>query len=136
MRRKTALNDAEGALNAARISYTSAQLSYQNVKAQNTDADIQAQQSAVSSAQSALQIAQLIYDSITIRSPAAGVVAEVLVNVGDLVSPSTALMTVIDPDPMWLQAQVNENDMVAGQGRARRPRDALRVSRHVHPRAR
>jgi RND family efflux transporter MFP subunit len=41
----------------------------------------------------------------------AGMVAEVLVNVGDLVSPSTAVATVVDPDPMWLQAQVNENDM-------------------------
>ncbi len=109
---KNVLNDAQGALTAAKIAYTSAQLSYDNVKAQNTDADIQAQQSAVSTAQSALEIAQLIYDSITVRSPAAGVVAEIAVNVGDLISPSTALMTVIDPDPMWLQAQVNENDMV------------------------
>lgn len=39
-------------------------------------------------------------------------VAEINVNIGDLISPSTALMTVIDPDPMWLEAQVNENDMV------------------------
>ncbi len=108
---KNVLNDAQGALAAAKVAYTSAQLSYDNVKAQNSDADIQAQQSAVSTAQSALEIAQLISDSITIRSPAAGVVAEVDVNVGDLISPSTALMTVIDPDPMWLQAQVNENDM-------------------------
>jgi HlyD family secretion protein len=109
---KKDLNDAARALAGAKVSYTSAELSYENVKAQNADADIQAQQSAVSSAQSALQTAQLIYDSITIRSPAAGVVAEIAVNVGDLISPSTALMTVIDPDPMWLQAQVNENDMV------------------------
>lgn len=109
---KNSLSDADRALQVAKVSYTSAQLSYQNVQAQNADADIQAQQSAVSSAQSALQQAQLIYDSINIRSPVAGVVAEIDVNVGDLISPSTALMTVIDPDPMWLQAQVNENDMV------------------------
>jgi HlyD family secretion protein len=81
------------------------------VKAQNTDADVQAQRAAAASAQSALEKAQLIYDSITIRSPVTGVVAEIAVNVGDLISPSTALMTVIDPDPMWLQAQVNETDM-------------------------
>jgi HlyD family secretion protein len=105
------LTDAERALQAAKASYNSAQLTYENVKAQNTDADVQAQKAAVASAQSALQKAQLIYDSITIRSPVAGVVAEIAVNVGDLISPSTALMTVIDPDPMWLQAQVNETDM-------------------------
>ena len=105
------LTDAERALQAAKASYASAQLSWQNVKAQNTDADVQAQRAAVATAQSALQKAQLIFDSITIRSPVAGVVAEIAVNVGDLISPSTALMTVIDPDPMWLQAQVNETDM-------------------------
>jgi HlyD family secretion protein len=105
------LADAERALQAAKASYTSSRLSWENVKAQNTDADIQAQRAAVASAQSALEKTQLIYDSITIRSPVAGVVAEIAVNVGDLISPSTALMTVIDPDPMWLQAQVNETDM-------------------------
>ena len=105
------LTDAERALQAAKASYTSARLSCENVKAQNTDADVQAQKAAVASAQSALEKAQLIFDSITIRSPVSGVVAEIAVNVGDLISPSTALMTVIDPDPMWLQAQVNETDM-------------------------
>jgi len=105
------LMDADRALQAAKASATSAQLSYENVKAQNTDADVQAQRAAVASAQSALAKTQLIFDSITIRSPVTGVVAEIAVNVGDLISPSTALMTVIDPDPMWLQAQVNETDM-------------------------
>jgi len=109
---KNDLTVVEGALTAAKIGYTSAELSYENTKAQNTDADIQAQQAAVATAQSALETAQLTFDSINIRSPVAGVVAEIVVNVGDLISPSTALMTVIDPDPMWLQAQVNENDMV------------------------
>jgi HlyD family secretion protein len=105
------LADAERALQAAKAAYLSAQLNRDNVKAQNSDADIQAQRSAVASAESDLQKAQLIYDSATVRSPMAGMVAEVLVLAGDLISPSTALMTVVDPDPMWLQAQVNETDM-------------------------
>ncbi len=105
------LLDAERALQVAKVSHTSAELVAQNARAQNTDADIQAQEAAVASAGSDLQKTQLIFDSITIRAPDSGVVAEIVVNVGDLISPSTALMTVIDPDPMWLQAQVNENDM-------------------------
>jgi HlyD family secretion protein len=109
---KSTLTDADRALQVAKSAYASSQLSYQNTLAQNPDADIQAQQAVVSTAQADLQKAQLIYDSATIRSPVAGVVAEVSVNIGDLVGPSTALMTVVDPDPMWLQAQVNENDMV------------------------
>jgi HlyD family secretion protein len=103
--------DAERALQAAKASWNSADLSWQNAKGQNADADIQGQHAAVASSQRTLEKAQLVFDSITIRSPVAGVVAEIAVNVGDLISPSTALMTVIDPDPMWLQAQVNETDM-------------------------
>jgi len=105
------LTDADRALQTAKAAFTSARLSYENVKAQNADADVQLQRSAVASAESALQRAQLIFDSITIRSPVSGTVAEIPVLTGDLISPSTALMTVVDPDPMWLQAQVNETDM-------------------------
>jgi HlyD family secretion protein len=72
---------------------------------------ISAQDAAVAQADYDMQMAKLILDSAVIRSPIAGMVAEVLVNVGDLVSPSTAVATVVNPDPMWLQAQVNENDM-------------------------
>ena len=43
-----------------------------------------------------------------------GVVAEISVNIGDLVGPTTALMTVVDPDPMWLEAQVNEKGVYVG----------------------
>jgi len=49
--------------------------------------------------------------SVTIRTPVAGVVAEIPVKVGDLVSPSTSIVTVVDNGSMVLQAQVNENDM-------------------------
>ena len=109
---KSTLTDADRALQVAKSAYASAQLSYQNTLAQNPDADVQSQQSVVATAQADLQKSQLIYDSATIRSPTAGMVAEVNVNIGDLVGPTTALMTVVDPDPMWLEAQVNENDMV------------------------
>jgi HlyD family secretion protein len=108
---KSSLTDADRALQAAKANYTSAQLNFENVQAQSGDADLAAQQAAVVSAQNALQTAQLVYDSITIRSPAAGVVAEITVNVGDLISPSTALMTVVDSNPMDLLASVNETDV-------------------------
>ncbi len=109
---KSQLSDAERQLALAKTRYDAAQLSYQNVKSQSSADVVNAQVAAVAQADSALQKARLIYNSATIRSPAAGVVAEISVNIGDLVGPSTALMTVVDPDPMWLQAEVNENDMV------------------------
>ena len=112
---KNQLSDAEHQLALAKTRLDAAQLSFQNVKAQSQDDVMQAQESAVAQADSNYQKARLIYDSTTIRSPLTGTVAEITVSVGDLVSPSTALMTVIDSDPMWLQAGVNENDVVSLQ---------------------
>ena len=113
------LRDAERQLDVARLRYRNAQLSWANVQAQSQTDVIQAQEAALSQAQSDLQKSQLIFDSATIRTPVGGVVAEVTVTVGDLVAPATALMTVVNPDPMILVALVNENDMVQvklGQG--------------------
>jgi HlyD family secretion protein len=108
---KSQLSDAERQLSIAKSQYDNALLSYQNVKSQSQDDVIQAQEAAVVQADNSLQKAKLILDSATIRSPVSGVVAEITVTVGDLIGPSTAMMTVIDPDPMLLLAQVNENDM-------------------------
>ena len=105
------LSDAERQLASARASYEASRLSWENTKGQSQEDVISAQEAAVAQADNDRQMARIVLDSAVIRSPISGVVAEVLVNVGDLVSPSTAIATVIDPDPMWLQAQVNEADM-------------------------
>ncbi len=105
------LSDAERQLASAKASYDASRLSFENTKAQSQEDVISAQDAVVAQADYAVQMSRLILNSTVIRSPMTGMVAEVLVNVGDLVSPSTAIATVVNPDPMWLQAQVNENDM-------------------------
>jgi HlyD family secretion protein len=112
---KNQLADAERQLAAAKERYSASQLSFESVKSQSSEDVIPSQEAALAQAKNSLQKAQLIYDSATIRSPVEGVVAEIPVNVGDLAGPSTAIMTVIDPDPMLLQAQINENDIVQVQ---------------------
>lgn len=105
------LADAERQKSLAQARYDSAVLDSENVKAGPTADIIQAQESALAQADNALQKARLIFGSTTIRTPVGGVVAEMPVTVGDLVGPSTAIVTVIDNATMVLQAQVNENDM-------------------------
>jgi multidrug efflux pump subunit AcrA (membrane-fusion protein) len=105
------LSEAERQLSLARSNLEASNLSYQNVKAQSQADVIHAQEAAVTQADNDMQMARIVLDSATIRSPVAGLVAEVLVKEGDLVGPETAVMTVVDPDPMILQAQVNEGDM-------------------------
>jgi HlyD family secretion protein len=108
---KSQLADAERQLSVSKLQYDSAQLSYQNVKSQSQDDLVPSQEAAVAQADNDLQKAKIIFDSVVIRSPVSGVVADIPVAVGDLVGPSTAIMTVINPDPMLLLATVNENDM-------------------------
>jgi HlyD family secretion protein len=108
---KNQLADAERQLASAKAGYDASQLSFENAKAQSQEDVQSAQEAVVAQADNERQMARLVMESAIIRSPIAGIVAEVLVNVGDLVSPSTAVATVVNPDPMWLQAQVNETDM-------------------------
>jgi HlyD family secretion protein len=122
---KNQLDDARRQLAIAQANAEAAGLAYQNVKAQSQQDAIRAQESVLAQADSELQKAKLVWDSRIIRAPVDGVVAEINVNVGDMVGPSgiqgsatgdkfgpsTAIMTVVDMDPMILQAQVNETDM-------------------------
>jgi HlyD family secretion protein len=105
------LADAERQLAAARAREQSSRLALESARTQSVEDQVASQEAALTTADSDRQMARIVLDSTIIRSPMAGVVAEVLVNVGDLVSPSSSIATVVDPDPMWLQAQVNETDM-------------------------
>jgi len=119
------LAEAARQLAIARAQAVSAELSYQNVKAQSQADTLHAQEAVLAQADSELQKARLVWDSRLIRSPIDGMVAEINVNVGDMVGPSgiqgnasgdkygpsTAIMTVVQSDPMILLAQVNETDM-------------------------
>jgi multidrug efflux pump subunit AcrA (membrane-fusion protein) len=108
---RNALSEKERALNTAKAAYEAARLSLANVKAQSATADMQAQEAAVATADYNRQIAKIVLDSVVIRSPHAGTVAEVLVSAGDIVNTNTAVAYVVVSDPMLLVAAVNENDM-------------------------
>ncbi len=107
---KSTLTQAERALATAKAECESARLSYANVKAQSTAASLQAQEAAVATADYNRQVAKIVLDSTVIRSPRAGTVAELDVEVGDIVTTGTAIASIIDPSPMLLVAAVNEND--------------------------
>ena len=46
-----------------------------------------------------------------IHAPIAGIVSDRAVNTGDVVSPGTALFTIIDPSSMRLEASVSSDDL-------------------------
>jgi HlyD family secretion protein len=105
------LDAAERQLSLAKLKLEAATSSYNDVKAGSADDVIQAQEAAVAQASNSLLKAKLILESATVRTPVAGLVTDIPVAVGDLVGPSTGLMTVADMGTMILQAAVNENDI-------------------------
>jgi len=63
-------------------------------------------QAALADAKSRLESAEKSLRNATIRAPFAGIVAERAVSPGDVVSPGSALFTVIDPRSLKLEASV------------------------------
>lgn len=108
---KSTETDAKRTLDIAKANYESAKVSFETTKAGPTADTVSAQEASVASAYSSFLKAQLIVQSAVIVSPVAGVVTELLVKEGDLVGPSTGIMTVGNVDPMNLLALVNENDI-------------------------
>lgn len=69
-------------------------------------ANVTAAEAQVADARARLQSAQKQLGDAVLRSPINGVVAVRSANVGDVVSPGTALFTIIDPTSMRLEASV------------------------------
>ncbi len=121
------LLDAQKQLDAANAALEGAQYNLDQTKAGPTADLMQAQLSAVSSALSNYRKAQIIWDATSIRTPVAGTVAQVGVNVGDLVSATSvvqvsssgtnqvnstnAICVIIQNNPAVLQALVDETDV-------------------------
>lgn len=105
------LDSAERQLALAKLKLETATASYNDVKAGSAADVIQSQEAAVAQAFNNYQKAKLVLEAATVRTPIGGLVTDIAVAVGDLVGPSTGLMTVADMGTMVLQAAVNENDI-------------------------
>jgi RND family efflux transporter MFP subunit len=73
-----------------------------------TQADAQ-----LADARARLAAAQTQFDDAVLRAPISGVVSDRAVNVGDVVSPGTAMFTIIDPSSMHLEASVPSDQLGA-----------------------
>ena len=108
---ESALKNAEGQLEVAR---REAERSTQLVKAgalaardaEVARANVTASEAQVADARARLQTAQKQLGDAIVRSPIDGIVAVKSANAGDVVTPGTALFTIIDPSSMRLEASV------------------------------
>lgn len=75
--------------------------------------NVSAAEAQLADARARLASAETQLGDAVLRSPINGVVADRAVNVGDVVSPGTALFTIIDPSSMRLEAAVPSDDLRA-----------------------
>jgi HlyD family secretion protein len=76
-----------------------------------TEADLAGAQAAVVQAQTALDSAQAALTAATLTAPFAGTVAEVKVDPGAPVSPSTTVLTLVDTSTLHVDVDLSESDV-------------------------
>ena len=65
----------------------------------------------IGSAKAALDLAKIVLDYTTLKAPFDGVILVRQAELGEVVSPGEAIVTLADIDHVWLRAYVNETDV-------------------------
>ncbi|AFM39823.1 multidrug resistance efflux pump [Desulfosporosinus acidiphilus SJ4] len=93
---------------AAQANVNAAQASLDQAQAGYTQPTIQAQKAAVDIAAQSVKAAELNLSKLTITSPANGQVLYKEVEQGQVVNPGTTLITVLNPNDLWIKIYVPE----------------------------
>lgn len=83
-----------------------AQASLDQAQAGYTQPTIQAQKAVVDSTHQSVNSAELNLDKLTIKSPLAGQILYKNVQLGQVVNPGTTLVTILDPEDLWIKIYV------------------------------
>ena len=92
----------------ARANVNAAQASLAQAQAGNTQPTIQAQKAAVDIAAQSVKTVELSLSKLTIKSPADGQVLYRHVELGQVVNPGTTLVTILDPNDLWIKIYIPE----------------------------
>ena len=92
----------------AQASVSAAQASRDQAQAGNTQPTIQAQQAAVDIAAQSVKAAELSLSKLTIKSPTSGQILYKQVELGQVVNPGTTLVTILDPNDLWIKIYIPE----------------------------
>lgn len=95
-------------IESAQANAKAAQASLDQAKAGNTQPEIQAQQSAVDIAAQSVKSAELNVNKLIVKSPINGQVLYRHVEPGQVVNPGTTLVTMLDPNDLWIKIYVPE----------------------------
>ncbi len=111
------LDTAEATFEKAKNSYSQAEANYQLVKSnynaelKNLDKNLEAAKLSLDKAKLELSNAKANLDNTVIKAPFSGIVSNVSVVVGDYISASTSLLTLLDAKNVELSLEVDETDI-------------------------
>lgn len=94
--------------NSVQASIKVAQASVDQAQAGNTQPTIQAQKAAVDITAQSVEMVELSLSKLIIRSPISGQVIYKHVELGQVVNPGTALITMLDPKELWIKIYIPE----------------------------
>lgn len=112
---KTDLTQRQASVDQARAGVAQAQANLAKLSAPGTASDITIQQAAVAQAEQQLEQARLKLEQATLRAPFGGVVAEVRVVPGSLVSSATPVLSLVDRSVLRIDLKLSENDVAKVQ---------------------
>lgn len=102
---------AQTALRVAQAQYDAAAQGFSLAQEGATAQDVDYARATADQAAAALKNAQLQLDNSTIVAPVAGVIAQVPVNPGEMVSVGQTLYSITDPAASWVEANIEETDV-------------------------
>jgi HlyD family secretion protein len=104
-------DDAKAAFDSVRQQYEAAKQAYILAVEGPRVEDIAAQRAAYQAAQAATALAQREFDDTRLTAQSDGVVEDRILEPGDMASPSTPVLTVALPSPLWVRAYAPENEL-------------------------
>jgi HlyD family secretion protein len=102
-------DDAKAAFESVRQQHEAARQAYLLAVEGPRAEDIAAARAAYQASQAAVELAQRQFDDTRLYAPSDGVVEDRILEPGDMASPSTPVLTIALPNPLWVRAYAPEN---------------------------
>lgn len=106
---KSAMDSADSRLNNAKAALSAAKETYSLTVASMNPENAKVAKAQVESAQAALDIAQKNLNDTVLKAPIDGNIASKAIKFGDMVSPQSSAMTIINPSSMEMLIQVSDS---------------------------
>ena len=109
--RDVAIKAAESAVKSAEAALTQSNQQYTQVSSPARDERIEAQRAMVSQMHAALRAAELALEKTAIRAPFTGIVTHLMVEAGEIVSPTVPVVSLIANTNFELEVHISESDI-------------------------